>query len=87
MSCALIRPHRATVTQGNIINDQTAHALHPGLTKIAVENIMGTPLLANNFTPNRTHYVYTHQEAYQPSTINRLTCLFHQDHLSAIDRS
>jgi outer membrane protein assembly factor BamE len=60
----MLRTHKADVVQGNVITDSQVKQLHNGMSMASVREIMGSPVLVNVFTPNKTVYLYTFQEGY-----------------------
>ncbi len=53
-----ITPYRAAVVQGNFVSQEAAAKVRIGMTREAVRNILGTPLLIDPFHPNRWDYVF-----------------------------
>jgi outer membrane protein assembly factor BamE len=54
-----ITPYRIDIVQGNAITREQAALLKPGLTRLQVRDILGTPLVADPFHANRWDYVFT----------------------------
>ena len=46
------------IQQGNIVDPEKVEQLQVGMTKEQVEFLMGTPLIADPFHPDRWDYVY-----------------------------
>jgi outer membrane protein assembly factor BamE len=55
----LITPYRIDIEQGNVVTKEQAALLAPGLTKVQVRDILGTPLLADPFHASRWDYIFT----------------------------
>ena len=53
-----LHPYRIDVRQGNMVTQEMAAQLKPGLTKDQVRFILGTPLLTDIFHADRWDYVY-----------------------------
>lgn len=64
LSGCFLRTHKADITQGNVISESQVKRLHNGMSEQEVKNVMGTPVLINVFTPNKTIYLYTFQAGY-----------------------
>ena len=64
LSGCMFRTHKADIVQGNVIGDAEVHQLRVGMGESEVKNLLGTPVLINVFTPNKTVYLYTFQEGY-----------------------
>lgn len=79
--CSYLHIHKQEVVQGNVITASDVSRLHRGMSQAEVENIMGTPLLTNLFSPGRIEYVYTIQPGGQSMQEKRLTCLFERGRL------
>lgn len=54
-----ITPYRIDIVQGNAITREQAAAVRPGLTRLQVRDILGTPLLADPFHADRWDYIFT----------------------------
>ena len=55
----LITPYRIDIVQGNAITKEQAALIKPGLSRLQVRDILGTPLLADPFHANRWDYLFT----------------------------
>ncbi len=55
----VITPYKVDVVQGNFVAREQIAALKPGMNRIQVREIMGTPLLASVFHLDRWDYVFT----------------------------
>jgi len=55
----LVTPYRIDIVQGNAITREQSALLKPGLTRLQVRDILGTPLIADPFHANRWDYVFT----------------------------
>ena len=54
-----ITPYRIDIVQGNAITKEQMALIKPGLTRLQVRDILGTPLLADPFHANRWDYIFT----------------------------
>ncbi len=54
--CSLI--YRMDIQQGNYITQEELAQVRPGMTQAQVQDILGTPLLADDFRQNRWDYVF-----------------------------
>lgn len=54
-----ITPYRIDIVQGNVISKEQAALLKPGLTRLQVRDLLGTPLVADPFHANRWDYIFT----------------------------
>src|SRR3990167_10554956 len=85
--CSLFRTHKMDIDQGNIITEANVKRLHKGMSQDQVESIMGSPVLRDIFSEDRTTYLYTFQPGYGPFTEKRVICHFKSDRLIAIEAS
>jgi outer membrane protein assembly factor BamE len=54
-----ITPYRIDIVQGNAITKEQAALIKPGLSKLQVRDILGTPLVADPFHATRWDYIFT----------------------------
>ena len=54
-----ITPYRIDIVQGNAITKEQAALVKPGLTRLQVRDLLGTPLVADPFHANRWDYIFT----------------------------
>lgn len=55
----LITPYRIDIVQGNAITKEQAALLKPGLSRLQVRDILGTPLVADPFHAARWDYIFS----------------------------
>ena len=55
----LITPYRIDIVQGNAITQEQAALIKPGLSKLQVRDVLGTPLVADPFHASRWDYIFT----------------------------
>ncbi len=58
-SVPLLSVYRIDIQQGNVITQEQLAALEPGMEKRKVRFILGTPLVADAFNPDRWDYYYS----------------------------
>jgi outer membrane protein assembly factor BamE len=85
-SCAILRPHKPTVEQGNIFTQSEIDRLHTGMSEAAVRELMGDPVTVTLLSDNRLSYIYTMQKGYENMTIKRVMCEFSNGRLVEIRR-
>ena len=86
-SCAVFRPHKNDVDQGNVITNNEIERLHTGMSENDVKDVMGDPVMTNIFADNRLNYIYTMQRGYHDMKIKRVICVFEYGRLVDIQRS
>ena len=55
----LVTPYRIDIVQGNAITQEQAALIKPGLTRLQVKDVLGTPLVADPFHATRWDYIFT----------------------------
>ena len=71
--------HKVTVQQSNIVSQDMVDKLKIGMTKIQVQNIMGTPLIVDTFDPSRWDYYYTRVDSNNNKTEQQVSLRFNPD--------
>jgi outer membrane protein assembly factor BamE len=54
-----ITPYRIDIVQGNAITKEQVALIRPGLTRLQVRDVLGTPLLTDPFHGDRWDYLFT----------------------------
>ena len=49
----LVTPYRVEVVQGNVVTQEMAEAVQPGMSRAQVRDILGSPLLTDIFHEDR----------------------------------
>ena len=71
-----MKPYRITVVQGNVVTKEQYSVLRPGMSRLQIRDILGTPLLTSVFHVDRWDYVFTYQKQGQPTQSRRVTLFF-----------
>lgn len=71
--------YRLDIEQGNIVTEEMAGQLQPGMTKRQVRFILGTPLVEDTFNPDRWDYLYVKRNGMTVLDQSRLTVIFDDD--------
>jgi outer membrane protein assembly factor BamE len=74
-----LHPYRIEVQQGNFLNDAAVAKLQRGMTREQVKFLLGTPLVADAFHPDRWDYVFWRQRAGVGDAEPRRLALFFKD--------
>lgn len=77
--------YRADVQQGNVVTTEMVNTLKLGMSKRQVRYILGSPLINDVFHKDRWDYVYSMQRGKGPRSQQRLTVIFQNDALVAIE--
>lgn len=80
-----VSPYKIEIQQGNAINQEMLARLKPGMTPSQVRFVLGTPLLVDPFRANRWDYVYRLAKGGKLVEERRVTIVFEDDRLKAIE--
>lgn len=75
--------YKPEVVQGNFVSQEQVAQLQPGMTRLQVRDVLGTPLMTSLFRADRWDYVFTIQRQGVKPQQYRLTVFFKDD---ALDR-
>jgi outer membrane protein assembly factor BamE len=76
--------YRINVEQGNIVTQEMADKLKPGMNRRQVRFILGTPLVEDTFNQNRWDYLYVKRNGMKVLDKSRLTVEFEGDALVGV---
>lgn len=80
-----LQPYRVPVVQGNVVTREQVAVLRPGMSRIQVRDVLGTPLLTSLFHADRWDYVFTlRQQGTEPQS-RKVTVFFKNDLLERFD--
>ena len=74
-----LSPYKIDVVQGNFVSKEQAEALKPGMSRLQVKDILGTPLLASVFHADRWDYVFTFRRQGLEPQARAVTVFFKND--------
>jgi outer membrane protein assembly factor BamE len=81
LSSCFLKPHRIDVQQGNYLDETLIAKLKPGMTRSQVRFLLGTPLIADPFHPERWDYLLLDRRQGKLVRDRRLTVWFEGDKL------
>jgi outer membrane protein assembly factor BamE len=81
----VITPYRLEVVQGNVITREQAAAVKPGMTRMQVRDILGSPLLADVFHADRWDYIFTIRRQGAEPQRRSVVAKFNGDLLASIE--
>lgn len=81
----VVRPYRAELVQGNFVSKEQAAALQPGMSRLQVRDLLGTPLFTSLFHADRWDYVFTLRRDGEQAKEFRLTVFFQNDVLDRFE--
>ena len=73
--------HRIDIQQGNYVTQDLVERLKPGMTKAEVKQLLGTPLLQDQFHANRWDYIFTNVAGRRSDERSRLSIFFENEKL------
>ena len=76
-------PNHSDIVQGNFVSREQAAALQPGMSRLQVRDILGTPLVTSLFHADRWDYVFTFRRTGAEPQLRKVTVFFKGD---ALDR-
>ncbi len=85
MLSACIHLYRPNIQQGNVVTTEMLSQLKVGMTQEQVRYLLGTPILANTFDPNRWQYAYTYKQGGKPMVKQAVSLQFSNGILQNID--
>jgi outer membrane protein assembly factor BamE len=71
--------YKINVEQGNIVTQDMANQLKPGMNRRQVKFILGTPLIEDTFNQNRWDYLYVKRNGSTVLSESHLTVVFDGD--------
>lgn len=84
-STPLVSPHRIDIQQGNVVTREQAEALKPGMSRLQVRDMLGSPLLTSVFHADRWDYVFTFKRKGQALQQRKLAVFFKGDVLERVE--
>ena len=71
-----ITPYKVEVVQGNFVSSEQVAALKPGMSRLQVRELLGSPLVTSAFHADRWDYVFTIKRQGVSAEPRRLTVFF-----------
>ncbi len=81
----IVQPYRIEIVQGNFVSREQVGALQPGMSRLQVREILGTPLLNSVFHGNRWDYVFSLKRQGSDLQQRRLSVFFKDDALERFE--
>ena len=82
---AFIAPYKPDVIQGNVVTTDQIAQVKPGMTRVQVKEILGSPLLTDPFHADRWDYVFTFKRQGFDDQARSFVVLFEKDQVLKID--
>lgn len=77
--------YKPEVVQGNFVSSEQVAALQPGMTRLQVRDVLGTPLLTSLFHGDRWDYVFTMRRQGVEPQHYRVSVFFDGDALARFE--
>jgi len=81
----VFRPYRTEVVQGNVVTREQQQLLRPGMTRMQVRDVLGTPLITSVFHANRWDYAFTIRRQGAEPLHRKLSVFFDGDAMSRVE--
>ena len=79
-----ISPYRVDIQQGNVVTQDQLERIKPGMHRLQVRDVLGTPLLADAFHADRWDYVFTLRQPGRPLQRRSVVLVFEGDLLKTV---
>ena len=82
---AWIAPYKPDIVQGNVVTTEQIAQVKPGMTRLQVREILGTPLISDPFHAQRWDYVFTMKRQGFENQQRAFFVLFDGDSVQQVD--
>ncbi len=80
-----LSPHRIDIQQGNVVTQEQVERVKPGMNRLQVRDVLGTPLLTDAFHADRWDYIFTLRQTGKELQRRNVVLLFDGDVLKSIE--
>jgi len=80
-----VSPYRIDIQQGNVITREQMARVKPGMNRLQVRDVLGSPLLVDPFHADRWDYVFTLRKSGTPPQRRNVVLFFEGDVLKRAD--
>lgn len=81
----VVTPYRMEIVQGNVVTQEQAARIKPGMNRNQVRDILGSPMLTDPFHADRWDYVFTIRRQGTPSQQRHVVAFFKGDALERLE--
>jgi outer membrane protein assembly factor BamE len=81
----IVTPYRIDIVQGNVVTKEQLALVKPGMSRVQVRDMLGSPLLTDPFHADRWDYVFTIRRQGAEPQLRRIVVLFKNDVLASIE--
>jgi outer membrane protein assembly factor BamE len=82
---AWIAPYKPDIVQGNVVTTEQMAQVKPGMTRLQVRDVLGTPLVTDPFHAQRWDYVFTMKRQGFDDQHRTFFVLFDNDAVQKVD--
>jgi outer membrane protein assembly factor BamE len=83
----VITPYRVDIVQGNAVTKEQVALIRPGLTRLQVRDVLGSPLLADPFHADRWDYLFTMRRQGTEPQRRSVIVLFDGERVKSVEAS
>ena len=80
-----LTPHRIDIQQGNVVTQEQVDRIKPGMSRLQVRDVLGTPLLTDAFHADRWDYIFTLRQSGREPQRRNVVLLFDGEVLKSIE--
>jgi outer membrane protein assembly factor BamE len=81
----IVSPYRIDIVQGNVVTKEQLALVRPGMTRVQVRDLLGSPLLTDPFHGDRWDYVFTIQRPGTQPQRRNVIVRFEGDRLLSVE--
>jgi outer membrane protein assembly factor BamE len=81
----IVTPYRIDIVQGNVVTKEQLALVKPGMSRVQVRDMLGSPLLTDPFHAERWDYVFTILRPGTPPQRRSVVARFEGDRLLSIE--
>ena len=81
----LVTPYRIDIQQGNVVTQEQLERIKPGMTRLQVRDVLGTPLLTDAFHTDRWDYIFTLRQRSRPLQRRNVVLVFDGEILRSVE--
>lgn len=81
----VITPYRMDIVQGNVVTQELAARVQPGMTRTQVRDLLGSPMLTDPFHADRWDYIFTIKRQGTAPQRREVVAHFKGDRLERLD--
>ncbi len=81
----VITPYRIDIVQGNVVTKEQIALVKPGMSRVQIRDLLGSPLVTDLFHANRWDYVFTIKRPGTQPQRRSIVALFDGDKLQRLD--